>query len=165
MSDDEEIGIAIADSLYGVFGLLLTYTGYLRLTAYEKGWEFYSHEPFFWVKIGLFGVLGASSFFNTTKIIQRSVAKQTGGDFQPMNEKLAARMKQICNAELTALAFIPLMATLMARGVGYSNSIPWQAEAALDALIFGGLSFKYIKEALDFEDGPLETEEVEGAAP
>lgn len=69
-----------------------------------------------------------------------------------MSEKLAQRMIQICNAELVAISIIPLTATLMARGVLYSDSIPWQAEAGLDAAIFFGLSFKYIKEALTFED-------------
>jgi hypothetical protein len=45
------------------------------------------------------------------------------------------------------------MASLMARGVGYSNYIPWQAEAGVTTAIFlAGLSFKYITEALDFEE-------------
>jgi hypothetical protein len=63
-------------------------------------------------------------------------------------------MIQICNAELTAIAFIPLTASFMARGVGYSNSIPWQAGAAATATaaIFAGLSFKSIKESLTFEE-------------
>jgi len=43
----------------------------------------------------------------------------------------------------------------MARGVGYAEDFPWQAEAALAALVFGGLSFKYVKEALTFEDSPI----------
>ena len=72
-----------------------------------------------------------------------------------MGEKLSARMIQICNAELVAIATIPLTATFMARGVGYSQDFPWQAEAALAALVFGGLSFKYVKEALSFEDNPI----------
>jgi hypothetical protein len=65
-------------------------------------------------------------------------------------------MIQICNAELTAIAFIPLTASFMARGVGYSNSIPWQATATATATataaIFAGLSFKSIKESLTFEE-------------
>lgn len=151
MSDEEEDLIAIADIMYGLFGVLITYTGYLRLMGYEKGLDFYLHEPFFWLKITFVGIFGASSFFNTTKIIQRSVAKRNG-TLDPMGEKLAARMIQICNAELTAVAIIPLTASLMARGVGYSNSLPWQAEAGATAVIFAGLSFKYIKESLTFEE-------------
>ena len=36
----------------------------------------------------------------------------------PMSEELAARMTSIINAELLAIASIPLSAALMARGVG-----------------------------------------------
>lgn len=68
-----------------------------------------------------------------------------------MDEKLSKHMLQINNAELVAIAFIPLTATFMARGVGYNDAFPWQVEAALSVMIFFGLSFKYIKEALTFE--------------
>jgi putative membrane protein len=157
LSDAEEERIVLIDTAYGVFGLITFYTGYLRLTEYEKGWEFYSQEPLFWVKIALLGVFGASSFFNTGILLKRvSMKRDTASQaiVPPMGEKLVARMHQICNAELTALAFIPLTATFMARGVGYNASIPWQAEAFVALAIFAGLSYKYIKEALEFEDSP-----------
>lgn len=150
MSPEEEDFIAAADIGLGIFGALIAYTGYLRIGT-EKGFDFYSHEPLFWLKIAFVGVFGAASFFNTIVIIQRSVAKRNG-DFIPMGEPLSKRMIQICNAELVAIATIPLTATFMARGVAYTEDIPWQAEAALAALVFGGLSFKYVKEALTFED-------------
>lgn len=153
MNDAEEDAIAAADIGLGIFGVLIAYTGYLRAAEFEKGFAFYSHEPLFWLKVAFVGVFGASSFFNTVIIIQRALAKREG-KLQPMGEKLSKRMIQICNAELTAIAIIPLTATFMARGVGYSEDIPWQAEATLAALIFGGLSFKYVKEALTFEDNP-----------
>lgn len=154
MDSESEDLIAVADIMYGLFGALIAYTGYLRTVQYEKGFYFYSHEPLFWLKIAMVGVFGATSFFNTTTIIQRSIAKRTG-KLEPMGEKLSKRMISICNAELTALASIPLVATFMARGVSYSESIPWQVEAGAAAILFAGLSFKYIKEALTFEDGPL----------
>ncbi|KAL7442381.1 hypothetical protein ACHAXM_008378 [Skeletonema potamos] len=154
MSPEEEDFIAAADIGLGVFGVGIAYSGYLRAVEYEKGFDFYAHEPLFWLKIAFVGVFGASSFFNTVVIVQRAVAKRNG-NFTPMGEKLSNRMIRICNAELTAIAIIPLTATFMARGVGYSQDIPWQAEAALAALVFGGLSFKYVKEALTFEDNPI----------
>lgn len=157
MTSEEEDLIAGADIGLGIFGVLIAYTGYLRAVEYEKGFEFYSHEPLFWLKIAFVGVFGAASFFNTIVIIKRSVAKRNG-DFTPMGEKLSKRMIQICNAELVAIATIPLTATFMARGIGYSNDIPWQAEAALAALVFAGLSFKYVKEAFTFEDNPISLE-------
>ena len=151
MTPEEEDFVAAADIGYGVFGALIVYTGYLRAVQYEKGFDFYAHEPLFWLKIAFIGIWGASSFFNTITIIRRAVDKRNG-KFEPMGEKLAKRMIQICNAELVAVGIIPLTATFMARGVGYSQEIPWQAEAGLAALIFAGASFKYVKEAFSFED-------------
>jgi uncharacterized membrane protein len=151
MTPEEEDFLAAADIGYGIFGALIAYTGYLRAVQYEKGFEFYSHEPLFWLKIAFVGIWGASSFFNTATIIKRAVDKRNG-KFVPMGEKLAKRMIQICNAELVAVAIIPLTASFMARGVAYSEDIPWEAEAALAALIFVGASFKYLKEAFSFED-------------
>ena len=154
MSSEEEDRIAIADAVYGIAGLLIVYTGYLRVTVYGKGWEFYSHEPIFWLKMLLVAVMGASSFFPTVKIIQRSVAKQQAGGTiaSPMSAKLANRMTSIINAELLAILSIPLAATMMARGVGYADWLPWQAGAALPALALVGLGAKYVKEALDWQD-------------
>ena len=106
MTSEEEDLIAGADIGLGIFGLLIAYTGYLR-AAYEKGFDFYSHEPLFWLKIAFVGVFGAASFFNTIIIIKRSVAKRNG-DLEPMGEKLANRMKQICNAEITAIGISEL---------------------------------------------------------
>mmetsp|Transcript_11710 Transcript_11710/g.24962 ORF Transcript_11710/g.24962 Transcript_11710/m.24962 type:complete len:281 (-) Transcript_11710:149-991(-) len=154
MSAEEEDLIAKADTAYGIFGALIAYTGYLRATAYEKGFDFYSHEPLFWLKVSFVGIVGAASFFNTVVIIQRAVGRRNG-EFTPMGEKLSKRMIQICNAEVVGICTIPVTATFMARGVGYSQDFPWQVEAALAALVFGGLSFKYVKEAFSFEDNPI----------
>jgi putative membrane protein len=102
MTPQEEDQLAIADILYGVFGLLVFGTGYSRAVgSMGKGFDFYSHVPFFWLKIALVGVLASASFFNTTIIIQRSVAKrnaslEVGEDptasasLEPMSEALAA---------------------------------------------------------------------------
>ena len=42
-------------------------------------------------------------------------------------DRLVARMTSIVNAELLALASIPLTATTMSRGIGYAEWLPWQA--------------------------------------
>ena len=160
MSDKEEDFIAAADIGLGIWGVLIAYTGYLRAVQFEKGFDFYSHEPLFWLKVAFVGVFGASSFFNTVTIIKRAIDKRNG-NLKPMGEKLSKRMIQICNAELVAVSVIPLTATFMARGVGYSDDIPWQAEAGLAAVIFAGLSFKYVKEAFTFEDNPTSLESSE----
>lgn len=151
MSEVEEDRMAITDSIYGIASALIVYTGYLRVTEYGKGADFYLHNPIFWVKVNLLAIMGAASFFPTTKIIQRAVAKRNG-IFEPMSEKLANRMTSIINAELLAIFSIPLAATLMARGVFDVEVIPWQVEAAFVPVFLVGLGGKYIKEALTWQE-------------
>jgi uncharacterized membrane protein len=151
MSVDDENFVSKADIGLNIFGLLLIYSGYLRAVEYEKGFNFYAHEPIFWLKIALVGVYWSSTLFNATTLVKRGNARRNNEAVPPMDEKLSKRMLQINNAELVAIAFIPITATFMARGVGYTDDFPWQVEAVLSAIIFFGLSYKYIKEALTFE--------------
>ena len=60
MTEEEENRIALADITYGGAGLLVVVTGYLRVTEYGKGWQFYSHEPIFWLKMLLVAVMGGA---------------------------------------------------------------------------------------------------------
>ena len=161
LTEDEAQKLVIADSVYGVAGVPVLYTGYLRVTQYGKGWEYYAHEPIFWVKMGLFAVMGSSSLFCTTKIVQMAVKKTNGEENATvLGEKLSARMQKIINGELLAIGSIPLAAALMARGVAYAENMPWQAGAAPVALVSLGLSVKYVKEALTWTDEPAK-EKVE----
>ena len=111
-----------ADLVYVISGILVFATGYLRVTEYGKGWDFYQHEPIFWLKLVFAAVLGASSFFPTIKIVQRigevKGSSPTASLAPWPSEKLAARMTSVINAEILAVLTIPLSASLMARGVG-----------------------------------------------
>lgn len=115
MSKEKETNLAIADIGVGVFGVGILVSGYYRATQYGKGWDFYSHEPIFWLKMVFLCIFGAASLFPTTTYIKRSVAIQTGKELEPMSEKLASRLKQVLNAELVMVGSIPLAATLMVR--------------------------------------------------
>merc|ERR1719163_1920609 len=141
LTEEEAKTLVVADSVYGIAGVLVLYTGYLRVTQYGKGWEYYAHEPIFWVKMGLFAVMGSSSLFCTTKIVQMAV-KQTNGEAgaTTLGEKLSARMQKIVNGELLALGSIPLA-------------------AAPVALVSLALSVKYVKEAITWEDEPVAAKE------
>lgn len=95
--------------------------------------------------------MGSSSLFCTTKIVQMAIAQSKGGKPE-ISEKLAARMQKIVNGELLAVGSIPLAAALMARGVAFSEGMPWQAGAAPVALVSLALSVKYVKEALTWTE-------------
>ncbi|GMH61560.1 hypothetical protein TL16_g03282, partial [Triparma laevis f. inornata] len=157
MNESDFDTAANADILYGISGTVVLVSGYFRATEFGKGWEFYAHEPIFWVKMLLFSVMGAASFFPTTKIIQRAITKKNAQDAgeelpNPWSPALIKRLTSIINAELLAVSSIPLAATLMSRGVGYAENFPWYAGAAPSFLVVGGLGYKYIKEALDWKE-------------
>jgi len=153
MSIEEEKLLGAADIMTGVAGTALLVSGYYRTTAYGKGWDFYSHEPIFWLKMTFLGIFGALSLFPTITIIQRTVKIQQEGTIEPMSEELAKRMRQILNAELSALAFIPLTATLMSRGVGYINEFPTEIVGPiLFGVVTAGGVYKYVKDAISWKE-------------
>lgn len=153
MTFEQEELLWKADALYGIAGLALAVSGYYRTVEYGKGWEFYAHEPLFWLKLALVGIWGASSFFPTIIILQRVLEQRETGEYPRMSEKLADRLTTVINAELLAIASVPLVATFMSRGVLYlGDDFPWQAGAGFVVVTFGGFAFKYVKEALTWSD-------------
>ena len=165
MSVEEEQFMSAADITVGLSGVAVLISGYYRATQYGKGWEFYSHEPIFWLKMAFLGVFGGLSFFPTIIIIQRVVKiqqqkqkQQAEGEgsilpIEPMSEELASRMKKVLNAELTALACIPLTATLMARGVAYTNDFPTEIVGPIGfAVVTAGAVYKYVKDAITWKE-------------
>jgi putative membrane protein len=147
MSADTEGKLNLADGVYGLSALSLLVSGYFRLTEYGKGWEYYQNEPIFWLKMSAVAVLGGLSFFPTIIFFRRDQARKQGIELAPLSDAIVDRIATILNAELLAIATIPLMASLMARGVLYVQDFPWQIGVVLYALSLGGAGFKYGKEA------------------
>jgi putative membrane protein len=154
MTKETERSLVFADAAYGVSAVALLVSGYYRAVEYGKGWNFYSHEPIFWVKMVFFSILGSASLFPTITSIKRAILATKGGDsWQPMTDKLADRMKSVVNAELLIMGSIPLSATLMSRGIGYSETIPYNIIGpVLTAATALGLGFKYTKEAITWSE-------------
>lgn len=154
MTKEQERSLVLADAAYGISAVALLVSGYYRAVQYGKGWTFYSHEPIFWVKMVFFMILGSASLFPTITSIKRAILATKGDDsWQPMTDKLSDRMKSVINAELLMMGTIPLSATLMSRGVGYSESIPYNIIGPIaTAATALGLGFKYTKEALTWTE-------------
>jgi putative membrane protein len=156
MSVEQEKSLVLADAAYGMVGAFLAATGYFRVVT-GKGWEYYAHEPLFWVKIAAAGLLAGLSLFPTIIYIQRGSKLFQNEDIAPMSEALATRVRKVLNAELSAVLSIPLFATLMARGVGYDHGeFPWQVGAAVSVLTLVGSGALYAKQALTWEEPETE---------
>jgi putative membrane protein len=53
--------IAVIDACYGILAGLIVLVGFSRAIFAAKGWYYYSHDLFFWAKIGTFVVIGLLS--------------------------------------------------------------------------------------------------------
>ncbi len=113
----EAIAILVADVVYGLAGIALLVSGILRLIYFGQGGGFYTQNPLFWVKIGIFVVVGLLSLYPTITYVLWAIPLSKG-DLPQVTNQLAERFRLIINIELLGFASIPLFAAFMARGVG-----------------------------------------------
>ena len=111
--------MVVADVVYGLAALLLLGSGILRVLYFGQGAGFYTHNPLFWTKVGVFLAMGALSLYPTITYILWVIPLRKG-ELPQVGEALSTRLAWIINVELVGFASIPLLAALMARGVGLS---------------------------------------------
>jgi len=113
----EATAMVITDIVYGIAALALLVSGILRVIYFGQGTEFYTQNPLFWWKVGLYLSVGGLSLYPTVTYILWAIPLRKG-ELPKVSEALATRLSWIINIELVGFASIPFMATLMARGVG-----------------------------------------------
>ncbi len=108
--------VAYLHYLFFASALMALATGLLRLFFYSKGVDFYVGNPFFWVKMALYVIIATLSIKPALTFIgwKRSIA---GGGTAPTGDEIAS-VRRFIHIELGLLALMPLMAVLMARGIG-----------------------------------------------
>ena len=118
-SRKEAISMVIADIIYGVAGIALLVSGIYRVIKFGQGSDFYTHNPLFWAKMITFGLVGSLSLYPTVTYVLWAIPLSKG-KLPDVSVDLVSRLKLIINIELLGFTFIPILATLMARGVGLS---------------------------------------------
>jgi len=113
----ETTTMVITDIVYGIAALALLVTGILRVIHFGQAPEFYTQNPLFWWKVGIYLSVGGLSLYPTITYILWAIPLRKG-ELPQVSEALAGRLAWIINIELAGFASIPLLATLMARGVG-----------------------------------------------
>ena len=117
MSVEEARRIQRADLMYGISAGLLLIVGVLRVFYFEKGPAFYSQNPFFWLKMNTFLVVGLLSIDPTIRYLRwnRTLKENRAPE---INEKEFKRTRIVLTLEVIALAIILFAAAWMARGIG-----------------------------------------------
>ena len=104
--------IAAVDLWYGVLAGFILAVGFGRAIFAAKGWLYYSHDAFFWAKMGVFVVVGILSIAPTLAFIRWRRAFDTPDDRQ------ISRVRGLLWAEVALFLLLPVFAAAMARGYG-----------------------------------------------
>jgi putative membrane protein len=110
--------LAKMDGFYGAAALAALATGFARVFYGAKGSSFYFANPVFNVKLGVYIVVALLSipvtvaFFRWRKALSREHGEVT------VPARAIRRVRALLLAEILLLALLPLLAVLMARGIG-----------------------------------------------
>jgi putative membrane protein len=104
--------IAAADIGYGIAAILIVLVGFARAIYAAKGWTYYSHNLYFWLKLATFALIGLLSIRPTIVFI----GWRNGGEL-PDPASVRA-MRRYLHFELALFALLPIFAAAMARGHG-----------------------------------------------
>ena len=109
--------VLLADNLWGISALVLLITGGMRaFGGYEKGADYYLHQPLFHLKMTLFVLILLLELAPMVTLIKWRISQARGTPFDTGRAKVFAR---ISHAEALLLVLMVIAATGMARGVTF----------------------------------------------
>jgi putative membrane protein len=111
LTRQEIIRLARLDLIYGLSALVVIIAGVLMWFVVGKPSEFYSQNPLFHLKLGLFLLMGLLSIHPTLFLLKNRKAEQA----------VVAVPRSVVNslrAEMAILLVLPLLAVLMANAYG-----------------------------------------------
>lgn len=117
MTVEEARRIQRADLIYGISAGILLVVGLLRVFYFEKGPVFYNQNPFFWVKMVAFILVGLLSIDPTIRYLKwnKTVRENQAPEITDTEFK---RTRLLLTLEVIGLAVIMFAAAFMARGIG-----------------------------------------------
>ncbi|WP_297295633.1 DUF2214 family protein [uncultured Methylovirgula sp.] len=104
--------LARLDLFYGILAGLVVIVGFARAIFAAKGWHYYSHNAFFWAKIGTFAAIGLLSVPPTLAYLRW---RREG---VPPADAEVKRVRIYLHVELALFAPLLGFAAAMARGYG-----------------------------------------------
>jgi putative membrane protein len=104
------------DRWYGIVAGLVIVSGLGRLFLGLKGAAFYTHNPVFWTKMGLFVAVALISIAPTIAYVRWNARRSADGSVV-LDDAEFARLRGLLWLQVALFAFIPLCAAFMARGL------------------------------------------------
>jgi putative membrane protein len=108
--------VLILDNIWGVSALVLLITGGMRaFGGYEKGTEYYLHQPLFHLKMTLLLFILLLEIMPMIRLIKWRIALARGSSLDLSKTRLFARISHI---QALLVVLMVIAATGMARGIG-----------------------------------------------
>lgn len=109
--------LAAIDLIYGIAAGVVLISGLLRWFVYGKGAAFYLSNPLFHTKLTLFVIMAILSIFPTIKFLKWR--KEVNSGTEPdIDGKTVSRLLIFIRIELLIVVILPLLAVMIARGIG-----------------------------------------------
>lgn len=103
------------DALYGLSAIAVLAIGFWRLLALEKGWPFYQQQPFFYIKLSTFLIIGLLSI-RPTLSFPRWKKLLTAPDGLSQIHAAQSAVRRLVTMELLLVPVLLFAAAAMARG-------------------------------------------------
>lgn len=111
--------LAVVDLIYGISAGLVLITGLLRWFVVDpKGVAYFNTNPLFHIKLTLFVIVVILSIFPTMKFLKWRKSVVNGKDPEITTGEVKKQL-MFLRIELLLVAIIPLLAVMVARGVGF----------------------------------------------
>lgn len=114
---EQVVRIRRLDGFYGSFIALILFIGVLQVSYGQKGQEFYTGNPVFWMKMVAFAAVGILSLQPTIRIYDWW-QQAKGGSFFSAPPDEVARVQRFLRVEAIIFATIPFFAVAAADGIG-----------------------------------------------
>ncbi|MGE8147812.1 DUF2214 family protein [Pseudomonas frederiksbergensis] len=109
--------VLVADNVWGISAGILLITGLMRaFGGYEKGTDYYLHQPLFHLKMTLFVIILLLELAPMITLIKWRIALGRGASVDLGRAKLFARFSHV---EALLMMLMVIAATGMARGVAF----------------------------------------------
>jgi putative membrane protein len=110
--------IARIDAGYGIMAILVVLAGVARVIWGAKGYEYYIHNIFFWLKMAAFIATGLASITPTVRYLRWRKALEANPAYLPPAAEIAT-VQLWLRLQIVLFALLPVFAALMARYSGY----------------------------------------------
>ncbi|AMO78943.1 MULTISPECIES: DUF2214 family protein [Pseudomonas] len=113
--------LVIIDLAYGASAGVVLLSGIARTLWFAKGLDYYLHNAAFHALVGLFVLVALLSIYPTLTFLNWRNALKAGQAPQ-VGEAQGRRVTLVIRIELLAMLILPLLASLMAHGIGMTGS-------------------------------------------